>query len=354
MKNNLIGAFNSNTSITEDGSVYVGSPQCISNWDVNTRDHLSSILQYGYDESVADAECRTGTFARKVFGVMRKHDCSRNFPILSMRKAFFRGAVEEFIWMFAHGDTNILYLLENNINFWTEWPWKKYCNEVEDITIEDFTKGLKSGAIDRRHGDCGPLYGEQFRNKLHYTGELAVDHEDEDVVEAFNFDQYAQVVKRLMDAPLCRRTIVANWSPTEISEMILAPCHGNMIQFNASNIDGEWYLDLNQVQRSQDTYYGEIINSPFYAILLHVTAKLTGMKPRMLNQTINNAHIYNNQFAAVEELLDRPVQNQDEADHCQFEFLGETLEDMFNPELYKLSGYIPLTYPMKNNPDIAI
>ena len=105
---------------------------------------------------------------------------------------------------------------------------------------------------------------------------------------------------------------------------------------------------------SQDTYYGEVLNTPFSAILLHVTAKLTGMKPRMLNQTINNAHIYSNQFDAVNELLEREPQTQESADECQFEFKGETLEDMLEFDNYVLTGYTPNKEKMVNNPDIAI
>ena len=91
---------------------------------------------------------------------------------------------------------------------------------------------------------------------------------------------------------------------------------------------------------SQDTVLGEPFNTPFYAILLTVVAKISGMKPRLLVQNINNSHIYSNHFDAVNELLfERPVLSQEAADLVQFEFKGDSIEDLCNYDNYVLIGH---------------
>ena len=206
------------------------------NCDVSYKALLSQIMAEGYSESDANTNVRTGIFAKKLFAVQRRHRCDINFPLTSLKNIFWRAIVEEFIWMFGMGDSNAKYLMEKNINIWNEWPWTQYKQKVDpNISLEDFVAGIKDGSIDEKYADCGPVYGRQFRRKVDASG--------------VPLDQFANVINTLKTKPLCRRNIIAGWTPEQTSQMALPLCHGNHIQFNAEYIDGEWHLDLVQTQR---------------------------------------------------------------------------------------------------------
>ena len=64
---------------------------------------------------------RTGVGTRAVFGRMMEFDLTDNkIPMLSTRKVPTRFMPIELVW-FISGDTNIKYLLDNNVNIWNSW-----------------------------------------------------------------------------------------------------------------------------------------------------------------------------------------------------------------------------------------
>lgn len=48
---------------------------------------------------------RTKTGTRSLFGKMMRFDLSQSFPLLTTKKVFWRGVVEELLW-FIKGSTN--------------------------------------------------------------------------------------------------------------------------------------------------------------------------------------------------------------------------------------------------------
>lgn len=48
---------------------------------------------------------RTGTGTKSIFGGMMRYDLSTSFPLLTHKKVFWRGVVEELLW-FISGSTN--------------------------------------------------------------------------------------------------------------------------------------------------------------------------------------------------------------------------------------------------------
>ena len=82
---------------------------------------------------------RTGIDTIGIFGAQAKFDVNLDaFPILTTKKVYFKAIVHELLW-FIKGDTNIKYLVDNDIHIWDDWAYKRYktfCEEHPDQTFE--------------------------------------------------------------------------------------------------------------------------------------------------------------------------------------------------------------------------
>lgn len=84
---------------------------------INTcyEDLLRDVLENG--EMSPD---RTGVGTRSVFGRQMRFDLADGFPLVTTKKVFLRGAIEELLW-FLSGDTNVNTLIDKNVHIWDEW-----------------------------------------------------------------------------------------------------------------------------------------------------------------------------------------------------------------------------------------
>lgn len=187
---------------------------------------------------------RTGTGTYSLFGERVKYNLQKGFPLLTSKKVYFKGIVHELIW-FLRGDTNIKYLKDHNVRIWDEWADEE--------------------------GNLGPVYGKQWRN---WGG----------------VDQVSQVIESLKSNPSSRRHIVNAWNVGEIKDMALPPCH-MMFQFYVRK--GE-FLDCQLYQRSADLFLGVPFNIASYALLTHIIAHLTNLKPGKLIHVMGDVHVYSN------------------------------------------------------------
>jgi thymidylate synthase len=208
------------------------------------------------DEGEARGD-RTGTGTRSIFGHQMRFDLQQGFPLLTTKKVFFRGVIEELLWM-LRGETNIQSLSEKGIHIWDEW--------VDD------------------NGDLGPVYGYQWR------------HWDNDTV-----DQITQVIQQIRTNPTSRRHIITAWNPSEVDQMALPPCH-LLFQFN---VRGGKFLDCQLYQRSADVFLGVPFNIASYAALTHIIAAETLLLPGHFIWTGGDCHIYNNHVDQMREQLER-------------------------------------------------
>lgn len=213
---------------------------------------LKDVLENGQD-----ANNRTGIYARKVFGRQMRFDLSKGFPLVTTKKTFFRGIVHELIWLLS-GDTNIKYLLDNNVHIWDEWA--------------------------DENGNLGPVYGHQWRN-----------------FNSQGYDQIKDLIERIKTNPQDRRLIVCAWNPAQIEQMALPPCHC-FFQFDVTPDDK---LNCMLYQRSCDMFLGVPFNIASYSLLTMMIAQVCGLKPGEFVHTLGNAHIYSNHFEQVKLQLTR-------------------------------------------------
>ena len=241
-------------------------------------------------------EDRTGTGTLSIFGHQMRFDLQKGFPLVTTKKVNFNAILHELLW-FIQGDTNIEYLVKNNVNIWNEWPfqsWLEKTNQKENIVmhsddwkskLEEFVELIKTdSSFAKEYGDLGPVYGKQWRD---FEG----------------IDQLKLVIEDIKNNPNSRRHIVSAWNPKEIPTMIksgLPPCH-TLFQFYISN--GK--LSCQLYQRSADVFLGVPYNIASYALLTYMIASVTDLEAGEFIHTFGDTHIYLNHLDQVEEQLSR-------------------------------------------------
>ncbi len=166
------------------------------------------LVQHILDNGVKKLD-RTGIGTISTFGYQMRFDLSKGFPLVTLKRTYFKGVVHELLW-FLSGDTNIKYLVDNNVHIWDAWA--------------------------DENGNLGPVYGKQWR-------------------DFFGIDQITKVIHEIKTNPDSRRLIVNAWNVAEIDKMALPPCH-MFFQFYVANNK----LSCQLYQRSADTFLGVPFN----------------------------------------------------------------------------------------------
>lgn len=222
---------------------------------------------------------RTGTGTLSLFGKQMKFSLRKSFPILTTKKVFWRGIVEELLW-FIRGSTNSLELSNKKINIWNENSSRKYLDSI--------------GLTDRQEGDLGPIYGFQWR---HYGAEykdMFTDYSNKGI------DQLKYVIDKIKNNPDDRRMLIVSWNPVDIPKMALPPCHC-LVQFYVANNE----LSCQLYQRSADMGLGVPFNIASYALLTCIIAKITDLKPGDFIHCIGDCHLYRNHVDNIKLQLER-------------------------------------------------
>jgi thymidylate synthase len=94
--------------------------------------------------------------------------------------------------------------------------------------------------------------------------------------------------------------MVSAWNVGDIEQMSLPPCHC-LFQFYVS--DGE--LSCQLYQRSADIFLGVPFNIASYALLTHMVAQVTGLKPGEFVHTFGDLHLYSNHVEQAKLQLSR-------------------------------------------------
>lgn len=223
-----------------------------------------------------------------------KIDLNDGFPISTIKKTFWRGIVEELMWM-LRGETDTKILNEKNIHIWDGNSSREYLD--------------KYGFEDYPVGEIGPSYGYQFRK---IPGN----------------DQLIKCINLLKSDPNSRRNIINLWNVQDIDKMALPPCH-LMYQFSVS----KGKLCCHLYQRSWDILLGW--NTTTAALLTHLIAHQLDMNVGTLTHTICDVHIYQDHIKSLEYMKNVPYK-------LPTLKINKKLDDITSYEFkdFELKGYI--------------
>jgi len=264
-----------------------------------------------------------------VFGKQIRFDLSKGFPLLTTKKVYWNGVIQELYWFFS-GQTNIKYLVDNNVHIWDDYPYKIYREKNPKVKItkgEFIAKIHDDNKFAKSWGELPRIYGEMWRKWPTKSGKT--------------IDQLQWVVDELKADPSAHNAIVNSWNPEYLYTMATKEnasrfpiCH-NMYQ--VSNRDGK--LSLQLYQRSCDYFLGVPFNIASYALLAVVLAKILKLEPGEFIHTYGDIHIYENHIEQVKEQLKRKPRP-----FPTVKIVGkmDSLAD-FTPDKVILEGYDP--YP---------
>ena len=228
----------------------------------------------------------------KKFGIVNRYDLREEFPILTLRRTYWKTAVDELLWI-----------------------WQKKSNNIHDLGAKIWDQWADET------GSIGKAYGYQLSIKHQYPeGEM---------------DQVDRVLYDLRHNPASRRILTNLYNFADLHEMHLYPCAYSMT-FNVSGT----VLNAILNQRSQDMLTANNWNVVQYAVLVHMFAQVSGLVPGELVHVIADAHIYDRHVPIVERMLE-----QSPASAPRFSVdPGVTDFYAFTRDSFHLEGYVPAAF----------
>lgn len=205
-----------------------------------------------------------------MFGAFLEHNLNEGFPILTTKKVFFRGVVEELAW-FLRGSTNAKELKDKGVHI-----WNKNAEEYDQV----------EGA------DCGAIYGFLWRHCGAKYKNCYTDYTDKGI------DQVASVIRGIQTDPNSRRHVICAWNPSMPAS--LPPCHV-LYQFYVQN----GHLCVQMYQRSADLFLGVPFNIASTALLTHLIAHECDLNVGTMRIIFGDLHIYEAHVDSVREQLGR-------------------------------------------------
>ncbi|MBQ0111039.1 MAG: thymidylate synthase [Oscillospiraceae bacterium] len=224
--------------------------------------NMKDIMQNGVWDTDLDVRPKwsDGTPAHTVkkFGIINRYNLAEEFPILTVRKTYYKSCIDELLWI-----------------------WQKKSNNVHDLNSKIWDQWADE------NGSIGKAYGYQLGVKNKYKeGE---------------FDQVDRVLYDLKNNPASRRIMTNIYNFADLSEMHLYPCAYSMT-FNVSGNTLNGILN----QRSNDMLTANNWNVVQYSILLIMMARSSGLEVGELVHVIADAHIYDRHLPMVEDVISQP------------------------------------------------
>lgn len=228
----------------------------------------------------------------KKFGLVNRYDLRQEFPILTLRRTYWKTAVDELLWI-----------------------WQKKSNNIHDLNAHIWD------AWADESGSIGKAYGYQ----------LAVRHQ----YPEGEFDQVDRVLYDLKHNPASRRIMTNLYNFADLHEMHLYPCAYSMT-FNVSGHTLNAILN----QRSQDMLAANNWNVVQYAVLVHMMAQVSGLEAGELVHVIADAHIYDRHVPIIRRMLETapapaPVFHVDPSVTDFYAFTRDS---------FSLTGYTPAAF----------
>ncbi len=218
------------------------------------------ILEEGFSDENMEVrphwEDGTPAHTIKTFGVVNRYNLAEEFPIMTLRRTYWKSAVDELLWI-----------------------WQKKSNRIADLGSHVWDEWAGPD------GTIGKAYGYQLGVKHQYKEGM--------------FDQVDRVIYDLKNNPASRRILTNIYNFQDLHEMNLAPCAYSM----TFNVTGN---KLNTIlnQRSQDMLTANNWNVVQYAVLTHMMARTAGLEVGEMIHVIADCHIYDRHIPAVKAMLE--------------------------------------------------
>ncbi len=274
---------------------------------------VRNVLENGISDENLEVRPRweDGTPAHTIqlFGVVNRYDLQKEFPILSLRRTYWKSAWDEVAWI-----------------------WQKKSNNVNDLSSRVWD------AWADESGSIGKAYGYQMGRKTACNGitEEGLKKAFGDTVFEKNsdgkylLDQTDQVIYQLVNTPASRRIMTNMYNIPDLADMALAPCAYSMTFLVNGN-------KLNAIlnQRSQDIITASAWNLVQYALITYAMASAYGYEPGEFVHVIGSAHIYDRHIDLAKELLEK-----EEHDAPSF-WINPDIHDFykFTKNDFRLDGY---------------
>ena len=233
----------------------------MSKADILYMETCRQILEHGYSDENQQVrphwEDGTPAHTIKKFGVVNRYNLQEEFPIMTLRRTYWKSALDVLLWI-----------------------WQKKSNRIADLGSHVWDEWA------RPDGTIGKAYGYQLGIKHQYPeGE---------------FDQVDRVLYDLKHNPASRRILTNLYNFQDLHDMSLYPCAYSM----TFNVTGD---TLNGIlnQRSQDMLTANNWNVCQYAMLLMMFAQVSGLKAGELVHVIADCHIYDRHIPAVKAMLEK-------------------------------------------------
>jgi thymidylate synthase len=236
------------------------------------------------------------------------------FPLITTKKMFFRGIVEELLW-FLRGSTNANELKKKNVHIWDGNSTREYLDSI---------------GLDYPEGELGPVYGWQWRKfgkEYGEANEARGDDDDDydnaefciDVFSSYNayadtdtdtntcyddkgIDQIKYIIEELLKETSSRRAVLSGWNPVDLKKMALPPCHILYI-FNKSAKGLSCHMTL----RSSDLFLGLPFNIASTALLTQILAHVLHINACEICLSICDAHIYDEHISQVNKQVNNEI-----------------------------------------------
>jgi thymidylate synthase len=206
----------------------------------------------------------TPAHTKYVTQIYETYDISKDeFPITTLRNTAIKTGIREILWIYQKQTNSLAVAREMGVNWWDSW----------DIGNE--TIGQRYGAT------------------------------------VFRWDLMNDLLNGLIKNPFSRRHIITLYQQSDLNETNgLTPCAYETL-WSVRKVNNEFYLDLTLVQRSSDYIMAGYINKIQYVALQLMVAGHCGYSVGKFSHLVQNLHIYDRHFNAVDELLNKvPIDTQ--------------------------------------------
>ena len=251
------------------------------------KENVKNILENGFSDENLNVrphwEDGTPAHTIAVFGVTNRYDLSKEFPIMTLRRTYWKSAWDEISWIWQKKS--------NNINDLSSHVWDEWADEKGSIgKAYGYQMGQLSRYKDVNVEGIRKAFGDDLSGKT-----ITLDEDG-----CYMLDQVDRVIYQLVNDPASRRIMTNMYNVSELADMALSPCAYSMTFVVLGN-------RLNAIlnQRSQDMITANNWNIVQASLIVYAMASAYGFEPGELLHCIHNCHIYDRHVEIAKSMLEK-------------------------------------------------